>query len=131
MIFVRGVLGPQFEQAVAVVGTRHVTPYGRQAAEHFCTVLACSGVTIISGLARGVDAIAHRVALENAPHRRSPGRRDRPGLPTRECRTGGANRRAGVSGQRVPGGDRRGATTSPAKPDPFGAGEGRAFGGGG
>lgn len=65
VIFVRGVLGPQFEQAVAVVGTRHVTPYGRQAAEHFCTVLARSGVTIISGLARGVDAIAHRVALEN------------------------------------------------------------------
>lgn len=65
VIFVRGALGPQFEQAVAVVGTRHVTPYGRQAAEHFCSVLATSGVAIISGLARGVDAIAHRVALEN------------------------------------------------------------------
>jgi DNA processing protein len=65
VIFVRGNHGPQFEQAVAVVGTRHVTPYGRQAAEHFCTVLARSGVAIISGLARGVDAIAHRVALEN------------------------------------------------------------------
>ena len=65
VIFVRGTQGPQFEQAVAVVGTRHVTPYGRQAAEHFCSVLAQSGVAIISGLARGVDAIAHRVALEN------------------------------------------------------------------
>ena len=65
VIFVRGTQGPQFEQAVAVVGTRHVTPYGRQAAEHFCTVLAQAGVAIISGLARGVDAIAHRVALEN------------------------------------------------------------------
>ncbi len=65
VIFVRGSLGPQFELAVAVVGTRHVTPYGRQAAEHFCSVLASSGVAIISGLARGVDAIAHRVALEN------------------------------------------------------------------
>ena len=65
VIFIRGTLGPQFEQAVAVVGTRHVTPYGRQAAEHFCTVLARSGVAIISGLARGVDAIAHRIALEN------------------------------------------------------------------
>jgi DNA processing protein len=65
VIFVRGALGPQFDQAVAVVGTRHVTPYGRQAAEHFCGALATAGVAIISGLARGVDAIAHRVALEN------------------------------------------------------------------
>ena len=65
VIFVRGTQGPQFEQAVAVVGTRHVTPYGRQAAEHFCSVLADAGVAIISGLARGVDAIAHRVALEH------------------------------------------------------------------
>ena len=65
VIFVRGQLGPQFDQAVAVVGTRHVTPYGRQACEHFCETLAAAGVAIISGLARGVDAIAHRVALEN------------------------------------------------------------------
>jgi DNA processing protein len=65
VIFVRGSAGPQFEQAVAVVGTRHVTPYGRQAAEHFCETLAAAGVAIISGLARGVDAIAHRVALEH------------------------------------------------------------------
>jgi len=65
VIFVRGALGPQFDPSIAVVGTRHVTPYGRQAAEHFCSVLAQSGVAIISGLARGVDAIAHRVALEN------------------------------------------------------------------
>ncbi|MGE3073865.1 MAG: DNA-processing protein DprA [Dehalococcoidia bacterium] len=65
VIFVRGAQGPQFEQAVAVVGTRHVTPYGRQAAEHFCSVLADAGVAIISGLARGVDAIAHRVAIEH------------------------------------------------------------------
>lgn len=65
VIFVRGTAGPQFDQAVAVVGTRHVTPYGRQAAEHFCETLASAGVAIISGLARGVDAIAHRVALEH------------------------------------------------------------------
>lgn len=64
VIFVRGTQGPEFEQAVAVVGTRHVTPYGRQACEHFCETLADAGVAIISGLARGVDAIAHRVAIE-------------------------------------------------------------------
>jgi len=65
VVFVRGTSGPQFEQSVAVVGTRQVTPYGRQAAEHFCAALAQNGVAIVSGLARGVDAIAHRVALEN------------------------------------------------------------------
>lgn len=65
VIFVRGFSGPEFDQAVAVVGTRHVTPYGRQAAEHFCEALASAGVAIISGLARGIDAIAHRVALEH------------------------------------------------------------------
>jgi len=68
VIFVRGALGPQFDEAVAVVGTRHVTPYGRQATEYFCAALAEAGVAIVSGLARGVDAIAHRVAIEhNAP----------------------------------------------------------------
>lgn len=64
VIFIRGNVGPQFDQAVAVVGTRHVTPYGRQVTEHFCSALGNTGVAIISGLARGVDAIAHRVALE-------------------------------------------------------------------
>lgn len=64
VLFVKGAPGPQFDQAVAIVGTRHVTPYGRQAAELFAGALAQSGVAIISGLARGVDAIAHRVAVE-------------------------------------------------------------------
>ena len=64
VLFVRGGRSPVFEPALAVVGTRHVTPYGRQATEHFCTAAAQAGVAIVSGLARGVDAIAHRVALE-------------------------------------------------------------------
>lgn len=64
VIFVRGSSGPQFGQAVAVVGTRQVSPYGRQACELFCEALARAGVAIVSGLARGVDAIAHRVAVE-------------------------------------------------------------------
>lgn len=64
VLFVRGAKGPEFAQALAVVGTRHVTPYGRQACEEFCTAVAQAGVAIISGLARGVDTIAHRVALE-------------------------------------------------------------------
>jgi DNA processing protein len=49
---------------VAVVGTRKVTHYGRQAAEEIAAFLAQNGVTVISGLARGVDSIAHRAALD-------------------------------------------------------------------
>lgn len=63
VLFVKGKLGPHFEQAVAVVGTRRVTPYGRRATEAFCRTLATLGVAIVSGLARGIDAIAHETAL--------------------------------------------------------------------
>lgn len=65
VLFVRGTAGPTFERAVAVVGTRRVTPYGRQATEAFCGALAGAGMAIISGLARGVDSIAHRCAVES------------------------------------------------------------------
>ena len=68
VLFVRGSAGPQFEQSLAVVGTRRVTPYGREVCEQFCGAVARAGVAIVSGLARGVDAIAHRVAVdEGAP----------------------------------------------------------------
>lgn len=63
VLFVKGELAPQDEWAVAVVGTRRATPYGRQAAEHFSSDLAKQQITIVSGLARGIDAIAHRTAL--------------------------------------------------------------------
>jgi len=62
-LFVRGSLTPADDWAVAVVGTRRVTVYGRQAAEEMARGLAQSRVTVVSGLARGVDAIAHRAAL--------------------------------------------------------------------
>ena len=68
VLFVRGSSGPQFEQALAVVGTRRVTPYGREVCEQYCGAVARAGVAIVSGLARGVDSIAHRVAVdEGAP----------------------------------------------------------------
>ena len=63
VLYVRGELSSEDEAAVAVVGTRKATPYGRQAAEHFATDLAASGVTVVSGLARGIDAVAHRAAI--------------------------------------------------------------------
>ncbi|MDP6798899.1 MAG: DNA-protecting protein DprA [SAR202 cluster bacterium] len=61
---VRGSLLAEDERAVAVVGTRRPTAYGRQATYQITHDLARSGVTIVSGLARGIDAIAHRAALE-------------------------------------------------------------------
>lgn len=64
VLFVRGTLTPADEWAVAVVGTRRVSVYGRQAAEEMARGLAMNRVTVVSGLARGVDAIAHRAALE-------------------------------------------------------------------
>jgi DNA processing protein len=63
VLYVRGELLLEDEWAVAVVGTRRVTPYGRQIAEQVATTLAHSGVTVVSGLAHGVDAIAHQAAL--------------------------------------------------------------------
>jgi DNA processing protein len=49
---------------VTVVGSRKITPYGREVTERLVTGLARAGVVIISGLALGVDAIAHRAALD-------------------------------------------------------------------
>jgi DNA processing protein len=64
VLYVRGELTPADERAVAIVGTRRTTPYGRQAAERIVAELAQAAVTVVSGLARGVDAAAHRAALE-------------------------------------------------------------------
>lgn len=64
VLFVRGELLPSDEWAVAVVGTRRVSVYGRQVAEEMARGLAANRVTVVSGLARGVDAVAHRAALE-------------------------------------------------------------------
>ncbi len=63
VLYVRGNLVQEDNWAVAVVGTRRVTAYGRQVAEEVSAYLAQHGVTVISGLARGVDAIAHQAAL--------------------------------------------------------------------
>ncbi len=63
VLYVRGSLVPEDEWAVAIVGTRRVTSYGRQVADEVATTLAQNGVTIVSGLARGVDSIAHQAAI--------------------------------------------------------------------
>jgi DNA processing protein len=63
VLYVRGSILPEDEWSVAIVGTRRVTAYGRQVAEEVATTLAHNGVTIVSGLARGVDSIAHQAAI--------------------------------------------------------------------
>lgn len=59
-----GVLPEQRVPSVAIVGTRKPTPYGREVTESLARDLARRGVTIISGLALGVDALAHQAALD-------------------------------------------------------------------
>ncbi|HVF85446.1 MAG TPA: DNA-processing protein DprA [Abditibacteriaceae bacterium] len=63
-IFLRGDISPSDEVAVGIVGTRHTTDYGRGIAHALSRDLASRGVTVVSGLARGVDTAAHRGALE-------------------------------------------------------------------
>jgi len=64
ILYVKGSLLPNDEWCLAVVGTRRSTVYGRQAAEEIVTDLARNKITIVSGLARGIDSIAHKSALE-------------------------------------------------------------------
>jgi DNA processing protein len=64
ILYVRGSLLPQDEWCLAVVGTRRATAYGRQATEEIVADLAKNKITIVSGLARGIDSIAHHSALE-------------------------------------------------------------------
>ena len=64
VIFVRGGFEPVDQWAVAIVGTRRLSAYGRLVAHDLATGLARNGITIVSGLARGIDGVAHRAALE-------------------------------------------------------------------
>lgn len=63
-IYVLGTLEPRDHRAVGLVGSRRCSEYGRRVAKSLATDLAAAGVTVVSGLARGVDTTAHRGALE-------------------------------------------------------------------
>jgi DNA processing protein len=62
-LFVRGTLEPR-EEMIAVVGTRTASIYGRLAAERYAAEIARAGVAVASGLARGIDTVAHAAALD-------------------------------------------------------------------
>lgn len=64
LLYVRGELEPRDQLAIALVGSRRCTPYGIRIAERLGASLARTGFTIVSGLARGIDAAAHRGALK-------------------------------------------------------------------
>lgn len=61
---VRGALSPADERAVAVVGSRDASPRGLHVAREVATALTTRGITVLSGLAAGIDAAAHRAALD-------------------------------------------------------------------
>ncbi|MCX6993024.1 MAG: DNA-processing protein DprA, partial [Kiritimatiellaeota bacterium] len=63
-LYVWGTLAPGDKRAIAVVGSRHTTLYGRETAEKFGFHLAKTGFVVVSGLARGIDTAAHRGALQ-------------------------------------------------------------------
>src|SRR6266536_1122842 len=64
VLYIRGEYVPDDLFAVAIVGTRRVTPYGRQITEELSSFLVANGITVISGLSRGVDSIAQQTALK-------------------------------------------------------------------
>ena len=64
VLYVRGRIEDQDELSVAIVGTRQVSPYGREVAHELGRELARHGVTVVSGLALGVDAVAHQAAVD-------------------------------------------------------------------
>jgi DNA processing protein len=64
VLYIKGAMTEEDAWALAVVGTRRSTAYGREVTRRLTTTLARSGITIVSGLARGIDAEAHWAALK-------------------------------------------------------------------
>jgi len=64
VLYFKGTLLEEDENSIAIVGSRSMTYYGREISRKFSTELSSKGVVIISGLARGIDTIAHKSALE-------------------------------------------------------------------
>ncbi|MDD2421004.1 MAG: DNA-processing protein DprA [Heliobacteriaceae bacterium] len=63
VLYVKGTLQPEDRDAIAIVGTRKASPYGEKVCREIANGLGRYGRTVISGLARGIDGVAHRGAL--------------------------------------------------------------------
>ncbi len=66
VLYVRGAFQKKDEISIAVVGTRKMSTYGKQAVEELTASLVRAGLTIVSGLALGIDALAHRTAVDTS-----------------------------------------------------------------
>lgn len=64
LLYVRGTLEPAHKQCFGVVGTRAISEYGKRVTPHITLDIARAGFTIVSGLAAGVDTLAHKTAIE-------------------------------------------------------------------
>ena len=64
LLFVRGEIKPEDSRAVAVVGTRNPTRYGIEITEQISRGLVQAGITLVSGLARGIDTACHQTAIQ-------------------------------------------------------------------
>lgn len=65
LLYVKGEFKESDNYSIAIVGTRQPTSYGKIQAEKITDELSAQGITIVSGMARGVDSIAHKTALKN------------------------------------------------------------------
>ncbi|MBI4038881.1 DNA-protecting protein DprA [Candidatus Daviesbacteria bacterium] len=66
ILYYQGEIQPEDKKAIAIVGTRKMTGYGKVVAQNFTKELSLAGLTIVSGLARGIDSQAHLTAIENS-----------------------------------------------------------------
>lgn len=64
LLYYKGILEKEEKLSIAVVGTRKITSYGRQVTSEITKELASHGITIVSGMAIGVDTVAHETTLE-------------------------------------------------------------------
>jgi len=62
-LYLAGSFAPSDQKAIAIVGSRRMTDFGKKTAWEFSSALSKAGVTVISGIARGVDTVAHKAAI--------------------------------------------------------------------